>query len=192
MSDHGFTGIKKQVYLNRWLVDNGYLRFKENAKSIEDIADGSRAFALDPGRIYVNLKGKYPAGVVDAADRRTLLEEIKGGLSEITDEGNPVVKRIYERDEIFSGPCIESAPDLCVQSVYGYDLKGAVNKRDLMDREVFTGMHTQDDAMLFVNTAANSLRSGKPHIMDVAPSILDSMGITVPESVDGRSLFRMD
>ena len=188
MSDHGFTGIKKQVYLNRWLVDNGYLKLKENAKSIEDIGDGSRAFALDPGRIYLNLKGKYPGGSVDPSDRRSLLDEIKRGLSEITAEGKPIASRIYERDEIFSGPCLESAPDLCVQSVYGYDLKGAVNKQELMDREVFTGMHTQDDATLFITAPGGSLRGSKPHITDVAPTVLDRMSISPPGSMDGRIL----
>ena len=189
MSDHGFTPIKQQVYLNRWLVDNGYLRLKDNPRSIEDIADGSRAFAMDPGRIYINLKGRYPNGLVDAADRKRLVEEIKQGLSEISADGKPIAQRIYERDELFSGPCIESAPDLCVQSIYGYDLKGAVNKSVLMDREVFTGMHTQDDATLFINASRDALRSEKPHITDVAPTLLHAMGVPVPDEMDGRSLL---
>ncbi|HVF91993.1 MAG TPA: alkaline phosphatase family protein [Blastocatellia bacterium] len=189
MSDHGFTGIKQQVYLNRWLVDNGYLKLKENARSIEEIDEGSRAFAMDPGRIYLNHKGRYPNGTVESADARPLLEEIKRGLSEITSEGAPIVKRVYDRDELFNGPCVGFAPDLCVQPVYGYDLKGAVNKPELMDREIFTGMHTQDDATLYISTDAGSLRSGKPHITDIAPSLLDAMGLPVPQSMDGRSML---
>jgi predicted AlkP superfamily phosphohydrolase/phosphomutase len=95
------------------------------------------------------------------------------------------VKRIYERDELFAGPCSDRAPDLCVQPVYGYDLKGAVNKEQLMDREVFTGMHTQDDSTLFINASATALREEKPHITDIAPTLLDSIGLAVPESMDG-------
>jgi len=189
MSDHGFTPIKQQVYLNRWLEDHGYLKLKENARSIEEIADGSRAFALDPGRVYINLKGKYPNGTVESADRETLIQEIKQGLSEISDNSIPVMKRIYERDELFSGPLINQAPDLCAQSIYGYDLKGAVNKASLMDREIFTGMHTQDDSTLFINSPANVLRSRKPHITDVAPTLLDALGIGVPGDMDGRSML---
>ena len=77
-----------------------------------------------------------------------------------------------------------------MQSVYGYDLKGAVNKKALMDNDIFTGMHTQDDATLFVNSPANSLRAGRPHITDVAPSVLEALGLGVPKSMDGRSLFK--
>lgn len=190
MSDHGFTGIKKQVYLNRWLMDNGYLKLNDNARSIEDIAEGSRAFALDPGRVYVNVKGRYPHGAVEASDRNKLAVEIKQGLSEIADGGVPIAMRVYERDELYSGPLTGSAPDLCVQSVYGYDLKGAVNKKALMDNEVFTGMHTQDDATLFVNSPASAFRAGKPHITDVAPTVLEALGLGVPKTMDGRSLFK--
>jgi predicted AlkP superfamily phosphohydrolase/phosphomutase len=190
MSDHGFTPIKRQVYLNRWLVDNGYLKLKDNARTIEEIADGSLAFALDPGRIYVNVKGKYPGGAVERADAPKVAEEIKRGLSEISAEGMRIVKRVYERDELFRGPVVESAPDLCAQTIYGYDLKGAVNKKELMDREIFTGMHTQDDATLFISSPQGALRSDKPHITDVAPTLLDSMGLTIPEGMDGRSMFK--
>ncbi|HEY6331718.1 MAG TPA: alkaline phosphatase family protein [Blastocatellia bacterium] len=189
MSDHGFTGIDKQVYLNRWLVDNGFLKLKANARSIEDIDQGSLAFALDPGRIYVNVKGKYPNGAVDSSDSDRIVDEISRGLSEITSDGATIVKHIYKRDALFSGPCIAAAPDLCVQSVYRYDLKGAVNKTELMDREVFTGMHTQDDATLFINRPADSLKKVRPRIIDVAPSVLDAIGLTPRESMDGQSLL---
>jgi predicted AlkP superfamily phosphohydrolase/phosphomutase len=189
MSDHGFTGIDRQVYLNRWLVDNGYLKLKENARSIEEIADGSRAFAMDPGRVYINLKGKYPAGTVDIRDAQKLIEEIAQGISEISAEGKPIIKRVFRRDELFSGPRLELAPDLCVQPVYRYDLKGAVNKTELMDREVFTGMHTQDDATFYINVERGALRAEKPHITDVAPTVLDAMGLAKPASMDGRSML---
>jgi predicted AlkP superfamily phosphohydrolase/phosphomutase len=190
MSDHGFTPIEKQVYLNRWLVDNGYLKLKDKARSMEDIEAGSTAFALDPGRIYINRKGKYPGGTVDEAAADGLIEEIGRGLRTITSDGMPVVGRVYTRDELYSGPCFGLAPDLCVQSNYGYDLKGAVNKKELMDREIFTGMHTQDDATLYVSEAAEALAADRPHITDVAPSVLDRLGLPVPAGMDGRSVFR--
>ena len=190
MSDHGFTPIKQQVYLNRWLVDHGYLKLKENARSIEDIAEGSTAFALDPGRIYVNIQGRYPNGSVEKSDAASIAAEIKQGLAEIRDEATPIARRIYERDELFRGPFTDAGPDLCVQPVYGYDLKGAVNKPSLMDREVFTGMHTQDDATLLISAPSNALRPQKPHITDVAPTLLEAMGLPSAQGLDGRSMFR--
>ena len=38
LSDHGFTGIDQEVYLNAWLEKNGYLRFPKPApEALEDI-----------------------------------------------------------------------------------------------------------------------------------------------------------
>ncbi|MGH9830446.1 MAG: alkaline phosphatase family protein, partial [Blastocatellia bacterium] len=190
MSDHGFTGIEKQVYLNRWLVDNGYLKLKDNPRSIEDISDGSVAFAMDPGRVYINVKGRYPNGAVNAGDAPKLIEELRQGLSKISDGSVQVVKHVYTRDSLFSGPCVESAPDLCVQSVWRYDLKGAVNKTQLMDREIFTGMHTQDDATFYISEPDAALKQDRVKIFDVAPSILSCLGIEVPSGMDGRSVLK--
>jgi predicted AlkP superfamily phosphohydrolase/phosphomutase len=188
MSDHGFTRIEKQVYLNRWLIDKGYLKLKENARSIEDIAEGSVAFALDPGRVYINAKGRFPLGAVDAAGAGPLISEIAEGLSQISTNGRRVIKRVYRRDEVFAGEFLPLAPDLCAHGEYGFDLKGALNKPDLMDNEVFTGMHTQDDATLFINRKPEQLRPGRPHITDIAPSVLQALGLVGSTRMDGTSI----
>jgi predicted AlkP superfamily phosphohydrolase/phosphomutase len=65
LSDHGFTGIRSEVYLNPWLQKNGFLRFSSDSpKSFEAIGAGTKAFALDPSRIYIHRKDRYPRGEV--------------------------------------------------------------------------------------------------------------------------------
>jgi bisphosphoglycerate-independent phosphoglycerate mutase (AlkP superfamily) len=51
-------------------------------------------------------------------------------------------------------------------------------------------MHTQDDAMLFINSPKSALRPDKPHITDVAPTLLDRMGIAISDRMDGRSIVK--
>jgi predicted AlkP superfamily phosphohydrolase/phosphomutase len=188
MSDHGFAPLDQQVYLNRWLVERGYLRFgKENPTSIEDIGPDSRAFVMDPARVYVNLKGKFPLGCVEHAEYRALRDELKREIAELTIDGQRVVARVFEKEEIFDGPHLESAPDLCVLPVKGFDLKGAVNKTVLADREVFTGMHTQDDALFWIGSSKTV--AGDATIYDVFPTILAALGEVAPAGLDGRSLL---
>ncbi|MCK5596891.1 MAG: alkaline phosphatase family protein, partial [Candidatus Eisenbacteria sp.] len=63
LSDHGFCGIEQEVRVNNWLRENGFLFFEGDAPaSIEDIAEKSKAFVIDPGRIYLNRKGRFPKG----------------------------------------------------------------------------------------------------------------------------------
>ena len=169
LSDHGFTGIKTEVYLNQWLKENGYLNFaKEPPGTIMDIGDGSKVFALDPSRLHINLKGKYPKGIVSMADADRIRDEIKNGLESLTFEGEPVVSRVYLKEELYEGPFIENAPDLVVLANHGFDLKGRVNSNHVFARSDLVGMHTQDDAFIYCSngTAIKSIFDIKSNILD--------------------------
>ena len=151
LSDHGFTKIKTEVYLNRWLQENGYLKFATQApKSIMDIGPGSTAFVMDPSRVYINMQGKYPKGTVAANDYDRIRHEIKSGLESLTFNGaQPVAQKIYFKEELYRGPLMEKAPDLVILSHHGYDLKGRVGTSDIFGTSGLQGMHTQDDAFFF-------------------------------------------
>ena len=156
LSDHGFCKINKEVYLNRWLQENGYLKFQKNPpETIMDIGSGSRVFALDPSRLYINLKSKYPLGTAASADYDQLCREIKTGLEALkSDSGDPVVKKVYFKDELFHGPYLSAAPDLVALSNPGYDLKGKVNSSEVFGQTDLEGMHTQDDAFFYSSNGA--------------------------------------
>ena len=151
LSDHGFTKIKTEVYLNRWLQENGFLKFdKDQPETVMDIGPGSIAFAMDPSRIYVNVKGKYPLGTVDPSDYERVRQELKHGLEALTfEDGNRIADKIYLKEELYEGPHVDRAPDLVVLSHHGYDLKGKVNSKAVFGRTNLVGMHTQDDAFFF-------------------------------------------
>ena len=66
-SDHGFTTIDSEVYLNRWLVEKGYLSLN-GTDGFQGIAPESRAFCRDPSRIYIHTEGRYGRGRVKRGD----------------------------------------------------------------------------------------------------------------------------
>lgn len=185
VSDHGFTHIKSEIYINKWLETEGYLRFDKNPpESLKDIGEGTRAFNLDPARIYINLKDKYPEGCVNPdGEYDSLREEIRGRLYELKVDGQAVVKKVYYKEELFSGPEFGFAPDIVVMPDYGFDLKGAINKTAITGRSIFTGMHTQDDALFF---ASKDSVEGDVNIIDVMPTVLNAMGIEPVAGLDGR------
>lgn len=155
LSDHGFTKIKSEVYVNRWLVENGYLRFKkEKPESLADIDKGSKAFALDPSRIYVNLKDKYPQGEVAQKDYYTLRQELKESLLDLKLDGQLVLQDVFFKEELYSGPYLDMGPDLILLSHGGFDLKGSVQKEAIFGRSKLQGMHTYDDAFFFSDRGA--------------------------------------
>ncbi len=150
LSDHGFAGIRREFYLNAWLEKAGYLRFDGPAPHrLVDLAPGSRAFALDPGRIYINLKGRFPRGTVGTADRCALKREITAALKELESGGEKVVRAVFDADEIYTGPEAARGPDLVVLSERGFDVKGSLEKTEVFGRSDLQGMHTWDDAFLW-------------------------------------------
>ncbi len=152
LSDHGFTGIKREVYLNAWLQKNGYLRFTGSGpRSLEAVSARTKAFALDPNRIYLNLKRKFPKGTVGYKDRKGLKEEIAAKLAKLEFEGQKVVRKVFFAEEVYSGPLVSKGPDLIVLSEPGFDIKGSVKHTEIFGQTNLQGMHTWDDAFLWAN-----------------------------------------
>jgi predicted AlkP superfamily phosphohydrolase/phosphomutase len=190
MSDHGFCSLKKEIYLNRFLEEAGYLAYKaEGAKSLGDVDPSrTRVFCMDPGRFYINLEGREAEGIVSREEYEPLREKLCGELRDLTDEeGNRVIKDVLTKEEIYSGPHFDIAPDIVINPVDGYDPKGAFGKQTLSGKGPIVGMHTQHDAMLFVR--GRDLDEGGS-VVDVPMTIYEIMGIEPPDDLDGRSLLK--
>ncbi|MGB4705462.1 MAG: alkaline phosphatase family protein [Candidatus Saccharicenans sp.] len=150
LSDHGFTGIIQEVYLNAWLAQNGYLSFNTpEPRSLNDISSKTLAFALDPNRIYLNLKNKFPRGRVEKSERKKLKEEIAERLKKLEYNGRRVVRQVFMAEEVYSGRYTSRGPDLIVVSEPGFDLKGSIRKKEVFGRSYLQGMHTWDDAFFW-------------------------------------------
>jgi predicted AlkP superfamily phosphohydrolase/phosphomutase len=190
LSDHGFCGIRHEVYLNRHLIDEGFLRMRPGSSELlSDIdAAATTAYSLIPGRIYVNLKGREPAGIVEpGAPYQELRDRLRASLLSLRDpEGRQVIEKVVAREEIYSGRAVDAAPDLVAVPADGFDLKGRFRAPALFQRSHLNGMHTFHDSMLFCD---RPLGSPPGSIVDLLPTLLDLMGLPRPEGIDGRSLL---
>ncbi len=186
LSDHGFTTIKKEVYLNTWLREKGYLKFNSDAPaSMEDMNEESRVFALDPSRIYIHRKGKYPNGCVGSDDYEALRNKIKDELMTLTYEGEKVIKEVRFKEDVYSGDLQKEAPDLVALSHEGYDLKGAINKPEVFGNGMLTGGHTRENATFYIN---RDVKETDINIVDVGPTVISLMGID-HDGFDGKRLL---
>lgn len=190
MSDHGFCTLKQEVYINKFLEDRGYLAYKTaEAKQLSDIDPArTRAFTLDPGRIFINLKGREAEGCVDPKDYDALRAELKAALASLAvGDGTRAIKEVFTREEIYSGENLHLAADLVVNPVSGYDPKGAFGKKALTGKGPIVGMHTYDDAMVFIK--GRGLKADGASVIDIAPTVLEMLEIERPPDMDGRSLL---
>jgi predicted AlkP superfamily phosphohydrolase/phosphomutase len=142
----------------------GYLDLNGHP-GLKGITESSRAFCLDPGRIYIHSKGRYPRGCVQQSEVDSLKNELADQFNALQSDGESVIKRVFFGEEIFNGPYTSQGPDLYLLSNPGFDIKGSVGRPAIFGRSHFTGMHTMDDAHLFISTEKDLK---EPHIADIA------------------------
>ena len=107
--------------------------------------------------------------------------------------GEPLVDRVYRREEIYSGPYIDRTPDLIVQPrgwqymAFGHADFGS-NK--LVEPIIGLSGHHRPDGVLIL--AGEGVKHGiqveGASILDLTPTILHALGIDVPQDLDGRVL----
>jgi predicted AlkP superfamily phosphohydrolase/phosphomutase len=148
-ADHSFGPIESEVYLNRWLVQKGYLKVAGEPGK-ESIQPGTVALALDPGRIYLHKKGRFPLGhLADRLEADAVCDQISKELLELKlpDSGRPVLDAIHKRQEIYEGPCRDEAPDLVARAASGISLRAGLGMPGVFGRSHLEGTHLPHGAM---------------------------------------------
>ena len=204
MSDHGFKPFRRGVELNRWLYEEGYLAVRGEEPVGTDLLGDvdwgrTRACAVGFGGIYLNLEGREARGIVQRGEEAEALKrEIRDRLCALVDEAEGVrpVREVYDARAVYSGPYVDDAPDLIVGFRPGHrvgwtSVTGGIGARVFEDNtRPWSGDHNFNPpdvpGMLF---ADRPLAAGSPSIMDIAPTVLDLLGVPAPPWCDGRSLL---
>ena len=214
VSDHGFHSWRKAVNLNTWLVQHGYMVLageRPADKTLADLFGGgtfwenvdwsrTRAYAMGIGQIYLNMRGREARGTVAAgAEAQQLSAELAARLLEMRDpdDGAPIVRAVYRREDVYAGPYFDNAAELQVGMHDGYrvswqtTLGGAAEGLVYPNARKWSGDHGGYD---FATTAGllitnRRLTTGTPSILDIAPTVLKYFGVSLPSEIDGKPLF---
>ncbi len=168
----------------------------------------TRAYALEvrPG-IWINLEGREPKGIVEPGEEyEALRTEITRRLYEWRDpiDGEAVVTRVWNREELYHGPHLDRVPDLLLElrrpGGYGYVLQhGNLSDRrrsvQTITAEAFletlrpNAGHTMNGICLIKGPLVRpGVQLSEASIVDVAPTVLYLMGEPIPDDMDGRVL----
>jgi len=207
-SDHGFGAQTETFFVNTWLEQKGYLAWADEVVSREVdsaklgmsqlarhvyLLDWERTMAYAPtpsgnGIHIVKAESESERGI-SAADydrfRAQLIESLRQVISPAT--GEPLVSRIWTREEAFEGPYLELAPDLTLALRDGGLISILASDSAVKVRTEPTGTHRPEG--IFV-AAGPGLRQGvslsQLSILDVAPMLLYTLGLAIPEDMEGR------
>ena len=164
LSDHGFSRLKKDVYLNKWLRDEGFLKLTDpNATNLSGMNVSSKAFSMAPGRIYLHLKSDTPAGrVEEGTEADQLKNNISKSLLNLRDpeSGENVIEKVVdmrqEWDTSNFDKSVVQLPDLIAIPFQGYELKGELSAKELYGNDRFSGMHAYGDAFVYLDGNSDS------------------------------------
>jgi predicted AlkP superfamily phosphohydrolase/phosphomutase len=150
-SDHGMERLDKNIYVNAILKEYGFMHYDPDEKGgFANLDTRTKAFSLDPARIYLNKKGKFPRGGVAVGDEDKIIDEIYGLLERYEVEGKRICKKIYRKKEIFYGPYIDQAPDIVLIGNEGMNLHSGLKAEIKSAETIFSGKHTQHDAFFYI------------------------------------------
>ena len=191
LSDHGFCTARKAVFLNTWLVEAGWLRLRtpQGARpSPADMSEDSRAYCLDPSRLYLRVAGREPGGFIHLGpEYDTARDELAEALLSMCDpdDGKPVIRAVYRREELYRGVCFDQAADLVADPYEGYDLRGRFGMAHTFDpHQPQTGMHQFRDAFWLLR-GAKFADDATPSITDGGATLLALAGADLPRDLDG-------
>ena len=202
VSDHGAKRLDGGIRVNEWLRREGLLSLEREPSGVtstrETGIDWSKTVAWGEGgyyaRIFMNVQGREPDGVVPAADYESVRDDLAQQLAAIPDdEGRAMPTHVFKPEEIY--PEVGGvAPDLIV--IFG----------DLFWRSVGTiggdeGVHTfendtgpddanhaQEGMLIAAGPGVTARGTLDAHLLDVAPTVLELLGLPVPADMRGHSL----
>ena len=203
VSDHGAKKMDGGICFNEWLIREGYLTLQEYPKEIIPFAKAkvnwSRTKAWGEGgyygRLFLNVKGREPQGVIDPEDYERVRDELTVKIEAITDEqGRPLGTKVIKPQEIYRS-CQKIAPDLIIY--FGDLLWRSVGSLGFSSVYTYENDIGPDDANhdyhgIFIMYDPQSRSRGKRtnlHLMDVAPTVLDKFGIEAPKDMQGKVIL---
>jgi predicted AlkP superfamily phosphohydrolase/phosphomutase len=205
MSDHGARAMTGGVCFNDWLIREGYLTVSERLDGPTPIAeapiDWSRTTAWGDGgyygRLFLNVKGREPEGVVAPGDLERVRDELRAKLESMSGpDGRSLGNRVIVPEDAY--PEVQGvAPDLLV---YFGDLKWrSVGTLNLESGEVFTYENdtgpdgaNHDKQGVFVLRGLDGQPTGRTegmNLVDVGPTLMKLYGLAEPDGVQGRSIL---
>ncbi|MBZ5719054.1 MAG: alkaline phosphatase family protein [Acidobacteriia bacterium] len=202
VSDHGAQRLDGGVAINQWLIEQGLLVLKQDPSAptpFEKLeVDWSKTKVWSEGgyyaRVFFNVQGREPQGVIPAADYEAFQTEMKSRLEALPDpKGQPLNSLVFKPKELYQN-VRGVAPDLIVHfgGLYWRSI-GSVGHAQIHIQENDTGPDGCNHAQygMFILAAPNCPLTGEyegARLLDIAPTLLDLAGYEIPETMQGKSL----
>jgi predicted AlkP superfamily phosphohydrolase/phosphomutase len=159
----------------------------------------TQAYAMGHvGQVFINLRGREPQGCVPPEEYEALRQRVADALREIKhpQSDRPLVDEIIFKEQVYEGPYAERGADLLlVMDGFRYiAFPLFASNTQIVTPQVRgdSGCHRLHGILLASGPAVRQgIELDGAQIIDLAPTILYRMGLSVPDDMDGRVLTEM-
>jgi len=198
LSDHGFQPFTRQLHLNAWLRDEGYLALVDDKRTGHIVAGDvdwsrTRAYGLGFNGLYLNIAGREGQGIVAPGEADALAAELAAKLEAQRDptNGRRVVLRVDRTEDVYSSERRAEGPDMVVGYDVGYGASdestlGEITEEVLADNESFwSGNHLMSpDVVPGILLVNRKLEGSGYDLTDLTATLLAHYGVdTLPGMV---------
>jgi predicted AlkP superfamily phosphohydrolase/phosphomutase len=165
----------------------------------------TRAFLIEnanEGYIRINLKGREPQGIVEpGVEYKELCEDLYQTVKDMINpaNGKQAAHTVYKTDDIYQGPCRSHMPDIIINWNEAAQITTALltEKYGLVRSNgpayaltpYYTGNHRPNAFTLAIGPdIPPGAVLNDASILDLAPTILTSVGIEAPDYMHGKIL----
>ena len=203
VSDHGAQRLDGGFAINEWLIREGLLVLEEYPAALTPFeklrVNWSKTRVWSEGgyyaRVFFNIVGREPQGVIPANDYERFQNEMKTRLEALpNDKGAPMKSLVFKPKELYR-EVRNVAPDLIVHfgGLYWRSI-GTVGHGKVHVQENDTGPDACNHAQygMFILVSPNCSLRGEyegARLLNIAPTLLDLAGYEVPASMQGRPLL---
>ncbi len=200
ISDHGAQTMEGGFAINQWLMEQGYLTLHGPPGAPGPLLPGSidwsrtRVWA-DGGyvaRIYFNVAGREPEGIVPPGSTAALGDELEAELGGLAGpQGEPVTARLLRPARIYDAlngtppDLILELDDLRLRALGSVGLPATFARDN--DRGPDQANHAQHGLIIWRDGGGGRRREDLS-LYDVAPSVLAHFGLDRPKQMRGRVL----
>lgn len=202
MSDHGAKPMAGAIRINQWLINHGYLNFKSTPStptrfSTSDVHwPSTRAWAEGGyyARIFLNVRGREPEGIVHPSDYEPLRDELIQKIAAIPDhQGNSLNTDVFRPQDIYR-EVRNVPPDLIVY--FGnleWRAAAQVGTDQIYTFDNDTGPdganHAQEGMFILNGPQVGRGKRNGVKLLDCAPTVLDQLGMGLPDTMIGQRII---
>ncbi len=202
VSDHGAKKMVGGICFNEWLIEKGYLRLKEIPSAPTPFSkveiDWDHTLAWGDGgyygRLFLNVRGREPQGQIPPADYEKIRDRLISDIQTIEDPSGKNIGSVALRPEEIYRTTGGVPPDLIVYfGNLDWRSVGSVGYGAIHTFDNDTGPDDANHAQhgIFIQRMPGQSKEGHLsglRIYDVAPTILNHFGISIPEVMQGKPI----